>query len=58
MQRIGVDRNLNTSHVKVKHFVFLNFIKSKLYLNTSHVKVKQVEDMRVASPFKFKYISC
>ena len=37
------NKNLNTSHVKVKPLLVLCFRLRHLYLNTSHVKVKRVK---------------
>ena len=33
---------LNTSHVKVNQWVYLNMNLNMFYLNTSHIKVNQI----------------
>ena len=43
-EKIIMDKNLNTSHVKVKRFTFFPLFWIHEYLNTSHVKVKHMEN--------------
>ena len=41
LKNTGIGGNLNTSYVKVKHYLILPIANLMHHLNTSYVKVKQ-----------------